>query len=111
MSMFFDNFVQMENGEQALQSAWSNSEVNVVLAVTTNKPRIIFVNDEGGIIPNFEIMRGKTPVSQLMWHPSNNALAIGWKDGCVTLWQEDERLTRDEKVSDSRFFLCLCYLF
>lgn len=36
MTMFFDNLVQMENNEQCLLSAWSNSEVNVMLAVATN---------------------------------------------------------------------------
>jgi len=26
------------------------------------------------------------------------ALAIGWEDGSLMLWNEDERLTREEKV-------------
>ena len=100
--MFFDTYVQMEGNEKCLQSAWSNSEVNVVLAVSTDTPRIVFMNEEGAIIPNFEIMRGKTYVEKMCWHPIIHALAIGWADGCVTLWHEDERLTRDEKVSRTR---------
>lgn len=97
--MFFDNLVQMEENEHCLLSAWSNSEVNVKLAVATNKPRIIFMNDEGTIEPNFEITRGKNQITQMKWHPTIHALAIGWSDGCLTLWQEDDRLIRDEKVS------------
>ena len=98
MTMFFDNLVQMQNNEQCLLSAWSSSEVNVVLAVATNTPRIIFMTDEGTMLPNFEIQRGKNQVTQMKWHPVIHALAIGWSDGCLTLWQEDDRLIRDEKV-------------
>ena len=101
MTMFFDNLVQMENNEQCLLSAWSNSEVNVMLAVATNTPRIVFMSDEGTMVPNFEITRGKNHITQMKWHPVLHALAIGWSDGCITLWQEDDRLIRDEKVSQS----------
>lgn len=34
----------------------------------------------------------------MKWHPVAHSLAIGWQDGCITLWHEDDRLTRDEKV-------------
>jgi hypothetical protein len=91
MAMFFDTYVQMENGEECLMSAWSNSEINVALAVSTNMPRVIFMNDEGQVLPNFQIARGKNSVTQLVWHPNLHSLAIGWTDGCVTMWQEDER--------------------
>ena len=70
-----------------------------MLAVATSLPRIIFMSDEGTIIPNFEITRGQNTVSQMKWHPVIQALAIGWSDGCLTLWQEDDRLVRDEKVN------------
>ena len=70
-----------------------------MLAVATSAPRIIFMSDEGTKIPNFEITRGTNTVAQMKWHPVIHALAIGWSDGCLTLWQEDDRLVRDEKVS------------
>ena len=54
MSMFFDNHVVTEN-EQCQRSEWSNNESNLVLAVATDKPRIIFMSEEGTIMPNFEI--------------------------------------------------------
>jgi hypothetical protein len=46
--------------EQALLSSWSNNDFNVVLAIATNLPRIIFVSEEGVVVPNFQIQRGKT---------------------------------------------------
>ena len=107
MSMFFENHVVTEN-EQCLHSAWSNNESNLVLAVATDKPRIIFMSDEGTIMPNFEIKRGKNAIVKMQWHPIIHSLAIGWEDGCITLWHEDDRLTRDEKV---RKFLEIAHTF
>jgi len=68
------------------------------LAIATNKPRIIFVNEEGKMLPNFEIQRGKILPVCLKWHPVFQSLAIGWSDGCVTLWNEDQRQTREDKL-------------
>ena len=70
----------------------------MILAVSTNAPKIIFVQEEGNVVPNFEISRGKIKAVSLRWHPIFQALAIGWDDGAITLWNEDERLTREEKV-------------
>ena len=77
MSMFFDNHVVTEN-EQCQRSEWSNNESNLVLAVATDKPRIIFMSEEGTIMPNFEIQRGKNAIVQMKWHPVIHSLAIGW---------------------------------
>jgi intraflagellar transport protein 140 len=70
----------------------------MMLAVATSAPRIIFISEEGAVVPNFEIARKKCAVSSLKWHPLMQALAIGWEDGFMTLWNEDERLTRDDKT-------------
>lgn len=43
----------------------------------------------------------------MKWHPTFQALAIGWSDGTITLWQEDDRNTRDEKVSLKQFIASL----
>ena len=96
MSMYFDNHVLME-GEEALLSQWSNNEFNMILAISTSAPRIIFISEDGNVVPNFEIVRNKMPIQTIKWHPLIQALAIGWQDGTITLWNEDERLTRDDK--------------
>ena len=49
------------------------------------------------MVPDLEIKRGKI-ASILAWHPVFPSLAIGWQDGVITLWNEDQRLTREEKV-------------
>jgi hypothetical protein len=55
MSLFFDNHFTLPQGETAISSAWSNNDFNMMLAIATSKPRIIFVNEEGILVPNFEI--------------------------------------------------------
>ena len=98
MSLFFDSHFALGTGEATISSAWSNNEFNMILAIATNKPRIIFVNEEGKMLPNFEIQRGKILPVCLKWHPVFQSLAIGWNDGCVTLWNEDQRQTREDKL-------------
>ena len=95
--MFFDSHVALQD-EQALLSAWSNSEFNMVLAVATSAPRIVFINEEGIVVPNFEIARNNQSIAAIQWHPTMQALAIGWNDGVLTLWNEDQRLTAEDKV-------------
>ena len=85
MSLFFDSHFALGPDEEAISSAWSNNDFNMILAIATNKPRIIFVNEEGKMLPNFEIQRGKILPVCLKWHPVFQSLAIGWSDGCVTL--------------------------
>ena len=52
MSYFFDNHLNL-GPEEAVCTAWSNTEFNMILAVATNAPKIIFVQEEGTILPNF----------------------------------------------------------
>ena len=81
MSYFFDNHVLLPNNDQAICCAWSNTDYNMILAVSTTAPKIIFVQEEGNMVPNFEIARGKIKAVVLKWHPIFQALAIGWEDG------------------------------
>lgn len=97
MSLFFDTHYSLPEGETAITSAWSSGEYNI-LAIATSKPRVIFVSEEGKVLPNFEIVRGNVTPVVLKWHPSFQSLAIGWSDGCVTLWNEDQRWTREDKL-------------
>ena len=82
MSYFFDTHLAL-TPEQAICSAWSNTDFNMVLAVSTSAPRIVFVLEEGTLVPNFEIARGKSTAKIMKWHPIFHALAIGWDDGTV----------------------------
>ena len=50
--------------------AWSNNEFNMILAIATTLPRIIFVTEEGQVQPQVEIIKNKTAIQQMAWHPS-----------------------------------------
>jgi hypothetical protein len=52
MSYFFDNHLNL-TPEETICTAWSNTEFNMILAVSTNAPKIIFVQEEGNVLPNF----------------------------------------------------------
>lgn len=68
MSYFFDNHLNL-GPEEAVCTAWSNTEFNMILAVATNAPKIIFVQEEGTILPNFQIVRNRIKPVALKWHP------------------------------------------
>ena len=96
MSFFFDYNMQLKN-ETVITSAWSNSEFQPILAVSTSQPRVIFVQEEGTVVPNFDISRGKI-ATVLKWHPQFPGLAIGYEDGAIMMWNEDSRLIKEDKL-------------
>ena len=55
MSLFFDSHFALPTGETARQCSWSYTDFNTILAISTDKPRIVFVNEEGKALPHFEI--------------------------------------------------------
>lgn len=44
--------------------------MNMILAIATNKPRIVFVNEEGVLLPNLDVQRGTTAPVCMKWHPT-----------------------------------------
>jgi len=45
--LFFDNHFALAQGEQAICSSWSSNDFNMLLAIATDKPRVVFVGEEG----------------------------------------------------------------
>jgi hypothetical protein len=54
MSFFFDYGLALEK-EEPITTAWSHSEFQPLLAVSTTAPRIIFVQEEATVVTDFEI--------------------------------------------------------
>lgn len=69
MSLFFDSHYTLNAGEKATCSSWSNNDFNMLLAIATDRPRVVFVGEEGQIMPNYEVSRGKTTPAVVKWHP------------------------------------------
>jgi len=101
MSFFFSYNLALKK-EEVVATAWSHSEFQPLLAVSTTAPRLIFVQEEAQVVTDLDtsslnFSRGKL-ACVMQWHPMLPSLAIGWQDGVITLWNEDPRLTREEKV-------------
>lgn len=65
--------------ERVLSAAWSNTDIPV-LAVSTEKARITFYQDEALNIPEHDIIKENT-ITALSWHPSEMIIAYGYIDG------------------------------
>jgi len=82
--------------EKPLCAAWSNSEFQPLLAISTSHPRIIFLQEQN-IASEYEIIKGKQALC-LKWHPVLQSLGIGWADGSVAFWSAEDKLLREEKM-------------
>ncbi len=95
MSLFFDYKANLSN-EQPLTVAWSNSELAPMLAVGTSTGKVYILNEEGEVQSGLNLSRHCAP-SKIIWHPYLPLLYIGWTDGMITIWNEDEKTTREER--------------
>ncbi len=64
----------------------SNSQTNPILSVLCEDVILLF--DEYGNKINLEL-KHQSPPCFTEWHPSKRELAIGWKNGLVSIWNEE----------------------
>ena len=95
MSLFFDYKVSFSD-EQAILSAWSNSEYQPLLAVGTRFGKIYLFTEEGESHSKVQMARSSVP-SQLFWHPYLPILFSCWEDGIITYWSENDNNAKEEK--------------
>ena len=102
MALFIDYKVQAPDKTDTLCCAWCHTEP--VLAVSTNANQVNFYGDEGDRLQGCEFKRNVNPVC-IDWRPKSQVCAVGWADGCVSLWstksrvaKEDAQLHRDAKI-------------
>jgi hypothetical protein len=67
------------NQERILTVNWSNTDIPV-LAITTDKNKIIFYQDESLHIPEHDIIKNN-PITALSWHPTEMIIVYGYQDG------------------------------
>jgi len=82
-------FAFKHRSEELICESWSNSESMPFLVLSTTMPRIIFLQEEIAI-KSYEIKRGKR-CTALKFHPHISFLVLGWEDGSITLWTEEDR--------------------
>ena len=87
MSIYLSYDVEVE-GEKIITAAFSNTEIPV-LAVSTNKCKITFFQEEGLIVPDHDLVK-ESIVTALCWHPSEMTLAYGLESGHLGVWVDEQ---------------------
>ena len=93
MSIYLSYDVEVE-GEKIITAAFSNTDIPV-LAVSTNKSKITFFQEEGTIVPDHDLMK-ECLVTALCWHPNDMILAYGLEDGHVGVWVDEQNNCKEE---------------
>jgi len=87
--------------DNIITSQWSNTDIPV-LAVSTDKQKITFFQDEAINISEHDMVKDGIMTS-LGWHPSDMILAYGFQDGRVGVWIDEENASYEEKnVHDNK---------
>ena len=80
MSLYLSYNIETKN-EKILAVNWSNTDIPV-LAVSTDKNKITFFQDEGLNISEHDMLKDGR-ITALAWHPSEMILAYGFLDGII----------------------------
>jgi hypothetical protein len=80
MSLYLSYNIETKN-DKIVTVNWSNTDIPV-LAVSTEKNKITFFQDEGLNIAEHDMVKD-TRVSAITWHPSEMILAYGYIDGTI----------------------------
>ena len=93
MSIFSETKIVIPQTDLVTQIALSNVPLLPTLAVSTGT-RILFFNESGEKL-EMELFKGLTP-TYIEYHPNLPQLAIGWQNGGVTLFNEDQKMVKEE---------------
>ena len=93
MSIYLSYNVVVE-GEKIVTAAFSNTDIPV-LAVSTNKNRITFFQEEGSMVMDHDLSK-ESIVTAMCWHPSDMILAYGMDDGHVGVWVDEPDVCKEE---------------
>eukprot|EP00976_Prorocentrum_cordatum_P093892 1189576-Prorocentrum_minimum.AAC.2 len=112
MSVFFTNRVNT-TGETVCcaWSQWTDEKTKPLLAVALANNAVGVYTDEGEPLdkqhdPQLKGTRGVAPVA-LQWHPAQRLLAIGWADGVISFWNEQERRLSEDKQAHTAAITCM----
>ena len=93
MSIYLNYDVEVE-GEKIITAAFSNTDIPV-LAVSTNKNKITFFQEDASLVPDHDLIKDSL-VTALCWHPNDMILAYGLEDGHVGVWVDDQNSCKEE---------------
>ena len=93
MSIYLSYDVEVE-GEKIVTAAFSNTDIPV-LAVSTNKNKITFFQEEASLVPDHDLVKDSL-VTALCWHPTEMILAYGLDDGHLGVWVDEQSSCKEE---------------
>ena len=93
MSIYLSYDVEVE-GEKIVTAAFSNTDIPV-LAVSTNKNKITFFQEEASLVPEHDLVKDSL-VTALCWHPTEMILAYGLEDGHLGVWVDEQNNCKEE---------------
>ena len=93
MSIYLSYDVEVE-GEKIITAAFSNTDIPV-LAVSTNKNKITFFQEEASLVPEHDLIKDSL-VTALCWHPTEMILAYGLEDGHLGVWVDEQNNCKEE---------------
>ena len=93
MSIYLSYDVELEN-EKIVTAAFSNTDIPV-LAVSTNRCKITFFQEEGCMVPDHDLVK-ESIVTALCWHPNDMILAYGLEDGHLGVWVDEENTFKED---------------
>mmetsp|Transcript_17764 Transcript_17764/g.41776 ORF Transcript_17764/g.41776 Transcript_17764/m.41776 type:complete len:1379 (+) Transcript_17764:96-4232(+) len=101
-SLFFDYTCappKESAGAQTLCTAWSPRATKPILAVGSSNGQVNLYEEEGEPVDTKPQLRRGVPPCVMAWGPAPNYyLAVGWSDGAVSLWDETNRVQRDDSA-------------
>jgi len=101
MTIFFDYKVAAPASSKPLALGWCRSQdAQPSLALSFDNNTVQQYYDEGERIEDVVLDRKTHSSSALDWHPKAKLLAMGWSDGTVSVWTEqDKNSQREDKMA------------
>lgn len=100
MSLYFEYPTDLPEKEDAIVSclAWSNGD-HPIMSVAYKEGAQSFVlmcHEEGEPIDKPMEIKRDGSCTMMCWHPRSAILAMGWDDGAVCSWTDQERILRED---------------
>ena len=83
---------------ETLCLAWSNDLTAPMLAVSGKGSSIKVFNDDGDQQEGYDSVKRASDAVIIAWHPKNKVLAMGWRDGAISVCAEPGRVPQEDTL-------------
>ncbi|KAI8819835.1 uncharacterized protein EV422DRAFT_87782 [Fimicolochytrium jonesii] len=97
--MWYDQSVDGEFSSVAVHPAFP------VIAAATKEGRVELYDDEGKKQEGIDVAKAGAGEAKLAWHAVRKLLAVGWGNGSIAIWFDNEQVLREGNVHQSSISL------